>query len=83
MILKELDKPESLITFVEDRLGHDRRYAVDYSKIKNELGWEPENDFDQWLGETVKWFKENEEWWKSVKSGKYQEYYDKQYNADE
>jgi dTDP-glucose 4,6-dehydratase len=80
-ILKILGKGEDMIDFVKDRPGHDRRYAVDFSKIKNELGWEPLHSFDEWLEKTVKWYQENEAWWKDVKSGEYQEYYNKQYNG--
>jgi dTDP-glucose 4,6-dehydratase len=67
-LLKLLDKDESFIEFVTDRPGHDRRYAIDWSKIKNELGWEPEYDFDTYLERTVQWYKENEWWWKPLKS---------------
>jgi len=79
-IIKLLGKDEDMIEFVKDRPGHDRRYAVDFSKIKNELGWEPMHSFDEWIEKTVSWYKENEDWWKGVKSGEYQEYYEKQYN---
>jgi dTDP-glucose 4,6-dehydratase len=68
-ILKLLDKPESLIKFVEDRKGHDRRYAIDSSKAKAELGWEPKKTFEQGLEETVAWFKANESWWKPLLKG--------------
>jgi dTDP-glucose 4,6-dehydratase len=67
-LLKLLDKDEGFIEFVTDRPGHDRRYAIDWSKIKNELGWEPEYDFDTYLERTVQWYKENEWWWKPLKS---------------
>lgn len=70
-ILKIMGKDESFVEHVKDRPGHDRRYAVDWSKIKNELGWKPLHDFDEWLGKTVQWYKENEKWWKDVKSGSY------------
>ncbi|MCR4256865.1 MAG: GDP-mannose 4,6-dehydratase, partial [Candidatus Uhrbacteria bacterium] len=66
MILKELGKPESLIQFVKDRKGHDRRYAIDSTKAKNELGWEPTRTFEEGLKETVEWFKKNERWWKPL-----------------
>jgi dTDP-glucose 4,6-dehydratase len=56
------------------------RYAMDWSKIKNELGWEPKYSFDEWLEKTIQWYKENQEWWKKVKSGEYQNYYQQQYN---
>ncbi len=78
-IIHLLGKKEESIEFVADRPGHDRRYAVDWSRIKNELGWEPEHDFDTWLASTVEWYKNNEQWWKDVKDGEYQKYYDKQY----
>ena len=80
-IIKLLGKNESYIEFVKDRLGHDRRYALDWSKIKNELGWEPLYSFDNWLEKTVEWYKQNQDWWKSVKNGEYQKYYEKQYGA--
>jgi len=80
-ILKIMGKDESLIEFVKDRPGHDRRYAVDWSKIKNELGWKPLHDFDEWLEKTVAWYKENENWWKDIKTGAYQKYYKDQYGS--
>lgn len=78
-ILKLLNKEERLLEFVQDRPGHDRRYAMDYSKIKNELGWEPSVDFSQGLAKTITWYENNEAWWRRCKSGQYQEYYQKQY----
>lgn len=69
----------SSIEFVKDRLGHDRRYAIDFSKIKRELGWEPRVSFEEGLKKTMEWFKNNESWWKNIKSGEYQKYYEKQY----
>lgn len=80
-ILKLLGKDESLIEYVKDRPGHDRRYAMDYSKIKRELGWEPSVGFDEGLEKTVEWYKNNEAWWRRCKSGQYQEYYHKQYGG--
>ncbi len=79
-ILKALDKPESLIKFVEDRLGHDRRYAIDASKIKNELGWEPKYNFDTGITHTIDWYLTNNDWWEHIISGDYQNYYNKQYS---
>ncbi len=79
LILRVLGKPESLITFVKDRPAHDRRYAIDSSKIKRELGWEAETDFDAGIAETIAWYREHEDWWRRVMSGEYMEYYDKQY----
>ncbi len=78
-IVSLLGKDESYIEFVKDRPGHDRRYDVDWSKIKNQLGWEPKYQFDHWLSETADWYQANEDWWKKVKSGQYQKYYEKQY----
>ncbi|SHF15782.1 dTDP-glucose 4,6-dehydratase [Marinitoga hydrogenitolerans DSM 16785] len=78
-ILKELNKPEELITFVKDRPGHDRRYAIDPTKIKNELGWEPTTTFEEGIKKTIKWYLENKQWWEEIISGEYQNYYEKMY----
>ncbi|MBI2621308.1 MAG: dTDP-glucose 4,6-dehydratase [Candidatus Levybacteria bacterium] len=78
-IVRILGKSEDMIEFVKDRPGHDRRYAVEWSKIKKELGWEPLHSFDQWLEETISWYKKNENWWRKVKSGEYKKYYEQQY----
>ncbi|MBQ7574548.1 MAG: dTDP-glucose 4,6-dehydratase [Clostridia bacterium] len=78
-ILELLDKPESLITYVTDRKGHDLRYAIDPTKIHNELGWLPETKFDDGIVKTVKWYLDNEGWWKKIISGEYQDYYAKMY----
>jgi len=78
-ILELMSKNESSIEFVKDRPGHDRRYAIDFSKIKNELGWEPKINFEEGLQKTIDWYKNNESWWKSIKSGEYKSYYEKQY----
>lgn len=78
-ILQLLGKDESYLEYVKDRPGHDRRYAIDWSKIKNELGWEPKYDFEEWLEKTVEWYKNNTKWWQDVKNGSYQAYYAKQY----
>jgi dTDP-glucose 4,6-dehydratase len=79
LILKELGKPESFIKYVKDRPGHDRRYAIDAAKIKRELGWEPETRFEQGIKETIEWYLNNREWWERIKSGEYQQYYQKMY----
>jgi dTDP-glucose 4,6-dehydratase len=71
----------ALIEYVKDRPGHDRKYAMDWTKIKSELGWSPAYDFDTWLAKTIDWYKTNESWWKAVKSGEYQSYYQKQYKG--
>lgn len=67
------------IEFVKDRPGHDRRYSVDWSKIKKQLKWQPAHNFNAWLQKTVEWYTNNQSWWRRVKSGEYQEYYIKQY----
>ena len=79
-IIKLLGKDEGSIEYVKDRPGHDRRYAIDWSKIKNELGWQPQYDFDTWLEKTVEWYKTNTSWWQDIKNGAYQEYYAQQYS---
>jgi dTDP-glucose 4,6-dehydratase len=78
-IAKLLGKDESVIEFVKDRPGHDRKYDVDWSKIKNELGWTPQHSFEEWLEKTVQWYVDNTEWWQRIKSGEYADYYQKQY----
>ena len=79
IILKELGKPESLITFVTDRKGHDMRYAIDPAKIHRELGWLPETMFADGIKKTIRWYLDNQEWWKTIVSGEYQQYYEKMY----
>ncbi|MBQ8342150.1 MAG: dTDP-glucose 4,6-dehydratase [Clostridia bacterium] len=79
IILQELGKPESLITYVADRKGHDMRYAIDPTKIHNELGWLPETKFEDGIKKTIKWYLENKEWWQEIISGEYQNYYEKMY----
>lgn len=78
-ILDYLGKDESLIEFVKDRLGHDRRYAIDATKIKDDLGWEPSYTFSKGIKETIDWYLENRDWWGKIKSGEYLEYYAKMY----
>lgn len=78
-ILGIMGKGEDMIEFVKDRPGHDRRYAIDWSKIHNELGWAPQYDFDTYLTKTIQWYKDNESWWKDIKSGEYQKYYEEHY----
>jgi dTDP-glucose 4,6-dehydratase len=78
-ILKELDKDESLIRFVTDRPGHDRRYAIDPSKIHNELGWLAVTPFEQGIHRTIQWYLDNKSWWEHIISGEYQNYYKKMY----
>ncbi len=81
LILQKMGKDKTSIEYVKDRPGHDIRYAIDWSKIQNELGWKPLHDFDEWLTKTIEWYKTHESWWKRVRSGAYQEYYHKQYGA--
>ena len=83
LICKELGKPESLITHVTDRKGHDMRYAIDPTKIHNELGWLPETKFADGIKKTIKWYLENREWWETIISGEYQNYYEKMYGSRE
>ena len=78
-ILKQLGKPESLIKYVTDRKGHDLRYAIDPTKIHNELGWLPTTTFDEGIKNTIQWYLDNEPWWKNIVSGEYQKYYEKMY----
>ena len=80
IILQALGKRESLIKFVKDRPGHDRRYAMDSGKIKRELGWHPRYTFEQGIAETIAWYQENTAWWQRILSGEYKEYYRKMYD---
>ncbi|RJO62244.1 dTDP-glucose 4,6-dehydratase [candidate division WS5 bacterium] len=79
MLIKIMGKDESSIEYVKDRPAHDRRYAVDWSKINKELGWEPKHDFEQGIKDTVDWYLGNKEWWQRIRSGEYQKYYKMQY----
>ena len=79
IILEALGKPESLITYVTDRKGHDMRYAIDPTKIHNELGWLPETRFADGIKKTIQWYLDNRVWWETIISGEYQHYYEKMY----
>ncbi len=79
LICKELGKPESLITYVADRKGHDMRYAIDPAKIHRELGWLPETKFADGIKKTIQWYLENREWWQEIISGEYKGYYERMY----
>lgn len=79
-IIRELDKSEDLIHYVTDRPGHDMRYAIDPTKIKNELGWEPTTSFDIGIKKTIQWYLDNKSWWENIISGDYQNYYEKMYH---
>lgn len=78
-ILKEIGKSEDLIKFVNDRPGHDKRYAIDPIKIKNELGWQPTTKFDEGIKLTIKWYLENKKWWENIINGDYENYYEEMY----
>ena len=78
-ILRELKKPETLIAYVTDRPGHDRRYAIDPAKIHKELGWLPETSFEAGIQKTINWYLENKTWWENILAGDYQNYYEKMY----
>ena len=81
LILDQVKKSEDLIEYVKDRPGHDRRYAINSTKIKKELGWQVQHSFEDAIKSTVKWFIENEKWWKEIISGEYQNYYKLQYSS--
>ena len=75
LIVEKLDVSKELIKFVEDRLGHDLRYAIDPTKIETDLGWKPKYTFDTGIIEVIQWYVDNEKWWKNIKSGAYMSYY--------
>ncbi len=79
LLLKLLGKPKTLIKYVQDRLGHDRRYAIDCSKAERELGWTPRITFEVGLAETIEWYQSHSEWVAKIRSGDYLKYYEKQY----
>ncbi len=79
IICKALGKPESLITYVADRKGHDMRYAIDPTKIHSKLGWLPETKFADGIEKTIRWYLDNEDWWSEIISGEYQNYYSRMY----
>ncbi|QGS37379.1 dTDP-glucose 4,6-dehydratase [Aerococcus viridans] len=80
LICKTLEKPESLITYVNDRKGHDRRYAIDPTKIHSELGWLPKTNFENGIQKTILWYLDNRDWWEEIISGDYQNYYQEMYS---
>jgi dTDP-glucose 4,6-dehydratase len=79
LILKKMGKPESLISFVLDRPGHDRRYAISAAKLRRELDWSPRTSFDEGIESTVDWYLKHQSWWESIRSGEYKEYYRRMY----
>ena len=79
LILRALERPETMIKFVTDRPGHDLRYAIDSSKLEKELGWQPAVRFDEGLAQTIAWYRENQAWLDDVRSGQYREYYQRHY----
>ncbi|MGI8556215.1 MAG: dTDP-glucose 4,6-dehydratase [Pyrinomonadaceae bacterium] len=81
-ILDSLGKPHSLIKFVTDRLGHDRRYAIDPAKIETEIGWQPNTNWEDGLQKTIRWYRENQDWVKRIRSGDYRDYYRMQYGTE-
>ncbi|MCO7124187.1 dTDP-glucose 4,6-dehydratase [Sporolactobacillus shoreicorticis] len=81
LIVDTLGKSRDLIKHVSDRLGHDRRYAIDPTKIETELDWKPQYNFDSGIKETIQWYLDHEQWWRKIKSGEYMDYYKKQYGA--
>lgn len=83
LILQALGKSEDLITYVQDRPGHDRRYAIDNTKITTELGWKPTYTFEQGIAETIEWYQTHQEWMERIVSGAYADYYEKMYSAAE
>ncbi|MFA5136249.1 MAG: dTDP-glucose 4,6-dehydratase [Patescibacteria group bacterium] len=81
-IITSMEKTTDIIEYVKDRPGHDRRYAIDWSTIRNELGWSPQYSFDDALTETISWYKKNTVWWQRIKTGEYQKYYKQQYSEN-
>jgi len=80
-ILRELGKPESLIQYIKDRPGHDRRYGIDATKITSELGWKPVHNFETGINETISWYLDNQTWWKRIQNGEYKQYFARQYGS--
>jgi dTDP-glucose 4,6-dehydratase len=81
LIVDTLGKSRNLIKHVSDRLGHDRRYAIDPTKIETELGWKPQYTFETGIKKTIQWYLDHEDWWRKIKSGEYMDYYKKQYGS--
>ena len=79
LICNALDKPDSLIKYVTDRKGHDRRYAIDPTKIHAELGWLPKTSFEEGIQKTIQWYLDNKDWWQDIVSGEYRNYYKEMY----
>jgi dTDP-glucose 4,6-dehydratase len=81
LVLELVGKPESLIQYVKDRPGHDRRYAIDASRARRELSWAPRHRFEEALAATVQWYREHRGWWERIRTGEYLGYYEKQYGG--
>ena len=81
-ILDALDKPHSLIKYVDDRLGHDRRYAIDATKVENELDWKPQTSWTEGLQKTIRWYQENQDWVNRIRNGEYRDYYKNHYGME-
>jgi len=81
-VLDQLGKPHSLMQFVKDRLGHDRRYAIDPSLVENELGWRPRETWESGLRKTIRWYQDNPEWIARARSGAYRDFYSRQYGTE-
>jgi dTDP-glucose 4,6-dehydratase len=78
-ILRILEKPKDLIRYVTDRPGHDRRYGIEFTKLKDELGWSPSISLKEGLAQTIRWYLDREDWWRRIKSGAYRDFYQKHY----
>ncbi len=81
LLLEIMGKPRSLLCHVEDRPGHDRRYAIDSTKIRTELGWQPQVNFEDGLRSTVQWYLDHRDWWERILSGEFRAYYEKMYGS--
>lgn len=81
-ILEAMDAGEEMIEYVEDRKGHDKRYAINFAKMQKEFNWKPSVTFEEGIAETIQWYRDNEQWWRDIKNGEYKDYYQKQYGQE-